>query len=152
MWNATVPSRFIDDLPEAHVEIAEAPAGYGSYGSSRFDKMGSFQSAYSTPGWQRAQSSGQTSRQTGSYGGGSAYHATQARSGQSAPRMSQPAQIDGEVVSRSGGPTSGFALGNRIFHVKFGNGTVDSVDGNKLTINFDKAGRKMVLESFVKAI
>ena len=55
-------------------------------------------------------------------------------------------------MARSGGPASGFALGNRIFHVKFGNGTVVSVDGNKLTIDFDKAGRKMVLESFVKAI
>ena len=149
MWNATVPSRFIDDLPEAHVEIAEAPAGYGSYGSSRFDRMGSFQSAYSTPGWQRAQSSGQTSRQGGQYGGGSAYGASQARS---TPRPTAPAQIEGEVVARSGGPASGFALGNRIFHVKFGNGTVVSVDGNKLTIDFDKAGRKMVLESFVKAI
>jgi len=29
---------------------------------------------------------------------------------------------------------------------------VVSVDGNKLSIDFDKAGRKMVLESFVKAI
>ena len=47
---------------------------------------------------------------------------------------------------------SGFAAGARVFHVKFGNGTVASVDGNKLSIDFDKAGRKMVLESFVKAL
>ena len=46
---------------------------------------------------------------------------------------------------------SGFTKGARVFHVKFGNGTVAAVDGNKLTIDFDKAGRKMVLESFVSA-
>ena len=39
----------------------------------------------------------------------------------------------------------------RIFHQKFGPGTVSAVDGNKLTVDFDKAGRKMVLESFVQA-
>jgi DNA helicase-2/ATP-dependent DNA helicase PcrA len=39
-----------------------------------------------------------------------------------------------------------------VFHIKFGNGSVAAVDGNKLTIDFDKAGRKMVIESFVKRI
>jgi DNA helicase-2/ATP-dependent DNA helicase PcrA len=38
-----------------------------------------------------------------------------------------------------------------VFHTKFGTGTVATVDGNKLTVDFDKAGRKMVLESFVQA-
>jgi len=37
-----------------------------------------------------------------------------------------------------------------VFHLKFGNGKVASVDGNKLTVDFDKAGRKMVLDSFVQ--
>ena len=46
---------------------------------------------------------------------------------------------------------SAFAKGARVFHMKFGPGTVAAVDGNKLTIDFDKAGRKMVLESFVRA-
>ena len=40
--------------------------------------------------------------------------------------------------------------GARVFHVKFGPGSVASVDGNKLTVDFDKAGRKMVLDSFVQ--
>ena len=34
-------------------------------------------------------------------------------------------------------------------HQKFGYGTVTDVDGNKLTIDFDKAGRKRVVDSFV---
>ena len=33
----------------------------------------------------------------------------------------------------------------------FGPGTVAGVDGNKLTVDFDKAGRKMVLDSFIQA-
>ena len=36
-----------------------------------------------------------------------------------------------------------------MFHQKFGYGTVAEVDGNKLTIEFDKAGRKRVVDSFV---
>ena len=47
---------------------------------------------------------------------------------------------------------SAFAKGARVFHLKFGPGTVALVDGNKLTVDFDKAGRKMVLESFVQAV
>ena len=48
--------------------------------------------------------------------------------------------------------SSAFDKGARVFHIKFGNGTVVSVDGNKLTVEFDKAGRKMVLDSFIQAI
>jgi DNA helicase-2/ATP-dependent DNA helicase PcrA len=51
----------------------------------------------------------------------------------------------------SSSASSGFAAGMRVFHQKFGPGTVASVDGNKLTVDFDKAGRKMVLSSFVEA-
>ena len=44
---------------------------------------------------------------------------------------------------------SSYALGERVFHEKFGYGVVAEVDGNKLTIDFDKAGRKRVVDSFV---
>ena len=47
--------------------------------------------------------------------------------------------------------TSGMSKGMRVFHQKFGPGSVAPVDGNKLTVDFDKAGRKMVLESFLQA-
>ena len=59
LWNSTIPSRFVDDLPEEDVEVVEAPANfsYGGYGGgSRFDRMPTFSgSSYQTPGWQRAQ-------------------------------------------------------------------------------------------------
>ena len=59
--------------------------------------------------------------------------------------------IEGELVAKSTG-SSGFTVGGRVLHTKFGPGTVEAVDGNKLTVEFDKAGRKMVLDSFVEAL
>jgi DNA helicase-2/ATP-dependent DNA helicase PcrA len=142
MWQSTIPSRFVDELPEAHVEVTEAPASFGGYGGSRFDRMETFGSSYSTPGWQRAQ---ERQRQSGGFGGGSA-----GRGRDSGPGRRGPLQIEGELVAKSTGSASSYSSGARVFHVKFGNGTVAAVDGNKLTIDFDKAGRKMVLESFVQ--
>ncbi len=60
MWTSTIPSRFLDELPEANVEVKEAAGGAGGfgmsgYGASRFDEMNAFGSSYTTPGWQRAQ-------------------------------------------------------------------------------------------------
>ena len=45
-----------------------------------------------------------------------------------------------------------FAIGDRVFHQKFGNGNVTAIDGNKLTIQFDKAGEKRVVDSFVERV
>jgi DNA helicase-2/ATP-dependent DNA helicase PcrA len=140
MWNSTLPSRFIDDLPEAHVEVLEAPANFshgGGYGGgSRFDRMSSFGgSTYQTPGWQRAQAH---------RGAGGGFEESP-RGGRRGPML-----IEGELVAKSTGQ-SGFSTGGRVLHMKFGPGTVAAVDGNKLTVDFDKAGRKMVLDSFVEA-
>ena len=67
------------------------------------------------------------------------------------PRSS-PLTIEGELVARSSGPASAFAIGDRVFHIKFGNGNVTAVDGNKLTIQFDQAGEKRVVDSFVARV
>ncbi len=126
MWNATIPSRFIDELPEDNVEVREgAGSNFGGYGrnngASRFDN-----SNYNTPGWQRAQ-----------------VNSTQ--------QAKTPIVIEGKVLAASTGSTSRFDVGARIFHVKFGYGLVGAIDGNKLTVDFEKAGRKMVLDSFLQA-
>ena len=58
LWQTNIPSRFLDELPEAHVEVTESQGGfggYGGYGASRFDATTAFGSNYTTPGWQRAQ-------------------------------------------------------------------------------------------------
>ena len=62
------------------------------------------------------------------------------------------APIEGELVAKSTGAASSFAAGDRVFHQKFGNGNVVAVDGNKLTIRFDKAGEKRVVDSFVERV
>ncbi len=60
LWQSSIPSRFLDELPEAHVEVQEESADYGgygggAYGGSRFDTRDPFANSYATPGWQRAQ-------------------------------------------------------------------------------------------------
>jgi len=181
LWQSTIPSRFIEELPEAHVEVAEAGSSYGGYGTSygggfgerqagrqnpygasRFDKAGgraggSFSNTYATPGWQRAQANRTeaTDRNWGSRSG----HAVErigygeVDSGYGAGRSSVKGRtIDGELVAKSVSDVpSAFKVGDRVFHQKFGNGNVAGVDGNKLTVDFDKAGQKRVLDGFVTA-
>ncbi len=154
-WNASIPSRFLDELPESNVEVmasgpsfAQGRGGYagggnfgaGNFGQSRFDRITPFQgSTYATPGWQRAQQRG-----TGATG------PEEPRRGGFAPAR-QPMMIEGEVLARSQAAPSRFGEGARVFHLKFGPGTVAMVDGNKLTVDFDKSGRKMVLEGYLEA-
>jgi DNA helicase-2/ATP-dependent DNA helicase PcrA len=136
-WSSNIPSRFLDELPEEHVQVTESVGGFGmsGYGPSRFDEMASFGSSYGTPGWQRAQARGR-----GGFG-----EQQRGYSGYSRP----PLTIEGELVAKSTGTVSEFGVGDRVFHQKFGNGNVVAVDGNKLTIAFDKAGEKRVVDSFV---
>jgi DNA helicase-2/ATP-dependent DNA helicase PcrA len=134
LWQSAIPSRFIDELPPDAVEVVDKGSAYGGYGygggaASRFNKADPFESVYETPGWQRARAN-QASRK----GGG-------------------PLTIEGDLVARSvdlGGESSGYKLGERVFHLKFGYGEVMQIEGNKLTIDFEKAGTKKVLESFIR--
>ncbi|MDE2578397.1 MAG: UvrD-helicase domain-containing protein [Hyphomicrobiales bacterium] len=144
LWQTTIPSRFLDDLPSAHVEVVEAAnaSQYGGYALSRFENMDHFGSSYSTPGWKRAQAR----KDSGGFGAGAPFGKGRA---QHAATRRGPVTIEGELVAKSSA-VSGYAKGARVFHQKFGPGTVALVDGNKLTVDFDKAGRKMVLESFVQ--
>ena len=172
-WSASLPSRFVDELPEPHVEVAEPKgfggfAGYGNVGGSRFDQTETFGSTYGTPGWQRARSrggnfgSGGNSGSGGNFGSGGgggsgggfrdaggAYGAKAAPGAGPAARSRGPITIEGELVAKSTGTASAFAVGDRVFHQKFGNGNVRHVEGNKLTIDFDHSGEKKVVDSFV---
>jgi DNA helicase II / ATP-dependent DNA helicase PcrA len=169
LWQTNIPSRFLDELPEASVEVTEAQGGfggYGGYGSSRFDASTSFGSNYSTPGWQRAQTRKGSS--SGFSESGSRYtdddssdgfddgstpspwRAREQRSGTSPRRL--PLTIEGELVAKSTGTVSAFTPGDRVFHQKFGNGNITAIDGNKLTIQFDRAGEKRVVDSFVERV
>jgi DNA helicase-2/ATP-dependent DNA helicase PcrA len=172
LWSANLPSRFLDELPEAHVEVTEAKGGFGgmgggNYGASRFDDMTHFGSSYGTPGWQRAQKrttgpSGFEEEESQDYEDIARDDPPSARTrdkatvermtGFSRTRRSGPLTIEGELVAKSTGTTSEFTVGDRVFHQKFGNGNVVAVEGNKLTILFDKAGEKKSLDSWVRRV
>lgn len=185
LWQSTIPSRFLEELPESHVEIAESgnsfggygnPYGGGSfasgrggrqnpYGASRFDsvganteKSGAFSNTYSTPGWQRAQAN-RTEATDRNWGTRSGHQVErigygETDSGYGAGRTSVKGRtIDGELVAKSvADKPSPFSVGDRVFHQKFGNGNISAIEGNKLTIDFDKAGQKRVLDGFVAAV
>jgi DNA helicase II / ATP-dependent DNA helicase PcrA len=184
MWQTNIPSRFLDELPEANVEVTESQGGfggYGGYGASRFDAMTSFGSNYGTPGWQRAQAKkgggfsedgtpyeadedlshlsprgrgrteGAGARRSGPGDDASSPSPWRAREERSSTRR-LPLTIEGELVAKSTGTVSAFTPGDRVFHQKFGNGNVTAVDGNKLTIQFDRAGEKRVVDSFVERV
>ncbi len=146
LWQTTIPTRFLDELDSQHVEVVEAASGtaYGGYAQSRFANMDSYGSSYNTPGWQRAKA-----RQTAG-GGGFGERPQKAWTPPPAQNARGPKLIEGELVAKSTA-VSGFSSGARVFHIKFGHGQIAAVDGNKLTVDFDKAGRKMVLDSFVQA-
>jgi DNA helicase-2/ATP-dependent DNA helicase PcrA len=134
LWASALPSRFIDELPEPHVEVAPMATSYGgyglgSYGASRFDDGEAFSNTYATPGWQRAQE-----------------RWAKGTSARSTPRF-----IEGEMTARET-ESERYASGERVFHQKFGYGRITGVDGNKLTIDFDKAGQKRVLDGFVTGV
>ncbi|MBX9746779.1 MAG: UvrD-helicase domain-containing protein [Hyphomonadaceae bacterium] len=136
-WQTVLPSRFIDELPAASVDAVSETgytmqAGGVREAASRLDAFApgaGFNSAYQSPGWRRAQ---ETMSQRGAF-------------------ASKPPMIDGEarLVARSGDSDAAYRRGDRIFHQKFGYGQVRLVDGNKLTVDFDKAGEKRVIDSFV---
>ncbi len=189
LWSSNIPSRFLDELPAADVEVTEAKSGfaagmsaYGNTGGSRFDEMTHFGSGYSTPGWKRAQRRGggtafEEESQDYEAGDSTDMHTRAARTAHvkaatrspgsppplqardgggvnagidsNAARRRGPLTIEGDLVAKSTGTISTFAVGDRVFHQKFGNGNVVGVDGNKLTIAFDKAGEKRVVDSFV---
>jgi DNA helicase II / ATP-dependent DNA helicase PcrA len=153
-WQSNIPSRFLDELPEAHVEVTESRGGfggYGGYGASRFDEATHFGSSYGTPGWQRAQRRGSGFEEAEldfDIGGAPAGGRRRGGVGERGRRV--PLTIEGELVARSTGAASAFAVGDRVFHLKFGGGNVTAVDGNKLSIQFDHAGEKRVVDSFVE--
>ncbi len=211
MWQSTIPSRFLDELPEDHVEVIEASASYGGYGAggmggygaSRWDANAFSASSYGTPGWRRAQAAGgmgdtyQGGRgrkieynEGGVSGSGAraastadkyiardggagsqgrsgfagrmddAFSAQHSRGSNQPPRKGGglyssaqsggPREIEGTLVAKSvSDEASPYGVGDRVFHSKFGNGTVSLVEGNKLTVDFDRAGQKRVLDGFV---
>ncbi len=130
-WQSVIPSRFIDELPPAHVE-AKSETGYYDAGPG-FEGVSEpadpFRSSYDSPGWKRF------------------------KAAQAAGSRRDPGVIEGraELISTLEDAAAGWKPGDRCFHQKFGYGTVKTADGAKLTVDFDKAGPKKVVASFIQA-
>ena len=141
-WTSQLPSRFVDELPLAHVEPQSDTGYYGAStgmkeAKSRWDDAPSFGSGYSSPGWKRAQSftSGQPARSA------------------STPARKAIIEGDGRLIATAvPKPGSDWSRGDRVFHQKFGYGAVRAVEGNKLVVAFEKAGEKKVIDSFVEKV
>jgi len=133
-WQSSIPSRFIDELPVAHVEV-ESETGFSQNKQALEEAHQSFANSFtsnpnrSSPGWKRFEKN---------------KHRDFGR---------EPKEIEGHAVKRPAkGKASNFAVGERVFHQKFGYGSVEVADGTKLTVAFEKAGEKKVLDSFVERV
>ena len=141
-WQSALPSRFIDELPTEHVDVLTPPGlyggGYGAAGMSANASPASqsmvgsdiFERAsnadvYNSPGWRRLQE-------------------RSAQRGMRQLSQSQNATIDLTAVLV-------FSLGERVFHQKFGYGEVRNIEGDKLDIEFDKAGLKKVVAQYIQS-
>ena len=129
-WQSSIPSRFIDELPEMHIEILTPPGLYGGgYGdaakSSTFETATYDADGYNSPGWKRLQA------QSG---------------GISLAQPKNQAQMTLNATA-----TSSHTVGDRVFHQKFGYGVISGIEGDKLDIEFDKAGFKKVVARFVRS-
>ena len=147
-WQSGVPSRFVGELPEAHVEMIADEGMYGGYGGFRDNSGGNFGSTYDSPGWRRAQAA----RGANPFGGGQAggfSESPASKYGGGHGRMSaRLIDVQAKVVKSD--TASLYKAGERVFHQKFGYGRIMSVDGNKLEVEFDKAGTKRVIDNFVQ--
>ena len=129
-WQSSMPSRFIDELPDDHVEVLTPPGLYGGgYGAaaapSALHEAVANADGYNSPGWRRMQE----------------------RAGQRG--LSQAKEARHMTIDATAVPA--YDLGVRVFHQKFGYGAVIGTEGDKLEIAFDKAGVKKVVAKFVTA-
>ncbi|MFQ5348477.1 MAG: ATP-dependent helicase, partial [Rhodothalassiaceae bacterium] len=134
-WQSTLPSRFLDELDAAHVERDIAGGLYGGgHAKAASDGPGWAYQGYDVelsrgPGWERARRRGYTPKKGGLADREQARFIARTDPNHAAARD--------------------FAAGQRVFHDKFGYGTVTAIDDGKLTIAFEHSGEKRVLASFV---
>ncbi|MGD9741310.1 MAG: ATP-dependent helicase [Dongiaceae bacterium] len=123
LWQSLIPSRFVDELPPTAIERFVDAGLYGSGG-------------------------GQTEWNGGNFGGGRGGGGRGGLSERRPTRFARGAQPRLIATTPAGNGRS-FEAGERVFHLKFGYGTVIASEGDKLEIAFDKAGTKRVMASFV---
>jgi DNA helicase-2/ATP-dependent DNA helicase PcrA len=129
-WTSSIPSRFVGELPEANVDSETTMSGGASLWQANWsDRADPFANvARGTgrgPGWQRANAGGFTTTPT------------------------RIVEARGSAVSLGNKGRDDVSVGLRVFHTKFGYGLIAEIEGNKLEIDFEAAGRKRVLDTFI---
>jgi DNA helicase-2/ATP-dependent DNA helicase PcrA len=135
-WTSSIPSRFVSELPKEHIEEETTMSGGESLWRAQWSERGdpfahlaaarSDRASTRGAGWQRAQ-------------------------GRFSAEPQRVVEARGSAVSLGNKGRDDLSVGQRVFHGKFGYGTIQEIEGNKLEIDFEKAGRKRVLDSFVSA-
>ncbi|MEO7655104.1 MAG: UvrD-helicase domain-containing protein, partial [Sphingomicrobium sp.] len=149
-WTSSIPSRFVGELPKDHIEQETTMTGgeslWRAQWSERADPFAHVAAAQSGrastrgPGWQRATRQLSPSPLAGEGLG---------RGGRSDLYARPPLEVKASAVSLGNPGRTDLTLGQRVFHGKFGYGTIVVIEGNKLEIDFEHSGRKRVLDSFV---
>src|SRR5690606_12128072 len=134
-WTSSIPSRFIGELPQEHVNAETTMTGGASLWRANWQEQEDPFAHVSTarpdrsqsrgPGWQRALSTGYDTVPK---------------------RLAEPGRSAASFAAK---PRTDIAIGARVFHEKFGYGEVVDQEGNKLEIQFEQSGRKRVIDSFV---
>jgi DNA helicase-2/ATP-dependent DNA helicase PcrA len=137
-WTSSIPSRFIEDLPAEHIDQETTLTGGASLWRANWseqedpfahvarDRPDKAQTR--GPGWQRALTSGYNTKPS-----------RVRENTRSSASFAAPARSD-------------ITVGTMVCHDKFGTGCVIDQEGNKLTIMFENAGEKRVLDSFVTVV
>ena len=144
-WTSSIPSRFVAELPPEHVEAESSMAGGESLWRANWTEHADpfanvARGTGRGPGWQRAAGTLDVKKPGGDWSSRT-FTAT-------APRV---VESRGPAVSIGNKGRGDLAVGQRVFHQKFGYGDIAEIEGNKLEIDFESAGRKRVMDSFVTA-
>jgi DNA helicase-2/ATP-dependent DNA helicase PcrA len=156
-WTAAIPSRFVSELPPAHVDVTSTMSGGPSLWRAALAGSGHGGDPFGDvsrgtgrgPGWARAATQGGFSNSAGAYAG--ARSSSDGGRGR-APGRAATINVRASAVSVGLKGRDDVAVGSKVFHSKFGGGVVTAIDGNKLEIDFEHAGAKRVLDSFIEVV
>ena len=137
-WVSAIPSRFVDEIPPETVEAEAASGLYAGAGAAGLGQGGFGQGGFGQGG----------AGHGGGFGNAGGFNF---RAPQRQPPAPRGVTLEGTAyhVEARARPSSPFGEGERVFHQKFGYGTVVAVEQDKLEIAFDQAGSKKVMDAFV---
>jgi len=137
-WTSSIPSRFIEELPEEFIEQETTMTGGASLWRANWSESDDpfahvaqrrpDRAQTRGPGWQRAIATGYETKQQ---------------------RVAEPGR---SAASYAAKPRSDIVIGAMVQHDKFGTGCVVDQEGNKLEIEFEDHGTKRVIDSFVEVV